>query len=183
MDFLTVLLIAVSLAMDAFAVSVIGGATIPRLTARSVFRLSFHFGLFQFLMPVAGWLLSRSLIHLTGVYSGWIAFLLLTGVGLNMIREGMQEENGTETQDISRGWSLVSLSVATSLDALAIGITLGLMTIQVLYPALIIGIVASAFSLAGIYIGKKTGHLMGGKIHFIGGLILIGIGVSILFRN
>lgn len=181
MDFITVFLIAISLAMDAFAVSVIGGATIKNLDGRTYFRLSFHFGLFQFGMPVIGWFLSRSFVDHISSYSGIIAFVLLLGIGSKMIWEAFQGDEESYDQDISRGMKMVSLSIATSIDALAIGITLGLMGVHFLYPSLVIGVVASVFSIFGIIIGRKTGHFFGSKIYILGGIILIGIGLKNLF--
>jgi len=180
MSLLTLILIAVSLAMDAFAVSVIGGATIRRIDARTYFRLAFHFGLFQFLMPLLGWLLSRSFVDLIGIYAPWAACALLLVIGGKMIKEGLDENGEDLQQDISRGWTMVSLSLATSIDALAIGVSLGLMNVKVFYPALLIGLIAGAFSILGIQIGRRSGKLLGNRIYILGGLILIAIGIKSL---
>lgn len=168
--------------MDAFAVSLVGGATIHPLTGRHVFRLAFHFGLFQFLMPIIGWLAGTSVIDYIAAFDHWIAFGLLGLIGSKMIYESFQPTSEI-TKDISRGCSLVGLSLATSIDALAIGITLSALRVEIWYPSVIIGLVAAGFSIAGIFIGRKGGRFLGKRFELIGGLILIGIGVKILIEH
>ncbi|MFH1853287.1 MAG: manganese efflux pump MntP family protein [Candidatus Neomarinimicrobiota bacterium] len=182
MNTITILGIAVSLAMDAFAVSVVAGATIRPLTYRHVFRLSWHFGLFQFLMPVLGWLAGNTIIGYMENIDHWIAFGLLSLIGGKMIYESFQVTEQFD-RDISRGWSLLALSVATSIDALAIGLTLSVIQIRIMYPSVIIGIVAMLFSILGIYLGRKTEQVFGKKFELFSGLILILIGLRILITH
>jgi hypothetical protein len=124
MNLLTILGIAFGLAMDAFAVAIAVGSRHKHLQFRPVFRLSFHFGLFQFLMPIIGWLLGSQLEKYLKNYDHWIAFLLLAFVGGKMIKESFETSQHEQTRtDLTRKWSLMMLSVATSIDALAVGLT------------------------------------------------------------
>jgi len=184
MGVLTLLGIAVALAMDAFAVALAAGLTLPRLTGRHLFRFGFHFGLFQALMPVIGWSAGRGLRVTIEEYDHWIAFALLATIGLRMCYGALaQNEEKAETKDPTRGWSLIILSVATSIDALAIGLTLAMLGTDIFIPALVIGIVCAALTLVGMYLGRKIGSHWGPKVEFCGGLILLGIGVKILIEH
>ncbi len=181
-DSLTIILIAISLAMDAFAVSLVAGATIKPLTYRHVFRLSWHFGLFQFFMPIIGWLAGMTVIDYLEFFDHWIAFGLLGFIGGKMIYESFNYA-GEVTKDISRGWTLVGLALATSIDALAVGLTLSVIRVSIVYPSIVIGIVAMIFSVFGVYLGRQSGYLIGKKFEFIGGIILIVIGLRILINH
>ncbi len=182
MSFYSLLLIAISLAMDAFAVSAIGGATIQPIERRTCFRLSFHFGLFQFLMPIIGWFAGSQFVSYIESWDHWFAFGLLSLIGGKMIYESFQSID-QNVRDISRGWTLVSLSIATSIDALAIGLTLALLNVHILMPSLLIGVVAGIFSLLGIALGRRFGIRFGPKIYLPGGLILIFLGIRILLSH
>ncbi len=186
MPFYELMLIAVSMAMDAVAVCLVAGSLGQADTPRPVFRLSFHFGLFQFLMPVLGWLAGRSVEPLIRNYDHWVAFGLLVFVGLHMIYEALHGENA-HRQDPSRGWTLVVLSVAVSIDALAVGLTLGVLGISVWYPAFIIGLVTGLLSLVALRVGRDFGSRLGARgyiaAEIVGGLVLLGIGVRILFSH
>ncbi|MCF8110487.1 MAG: manganese efflux pump MntP family protein [Desulfobacteraceae bacterium] len=174
-----IILIAVSLAMDAFAVSVAAG-TAGQLPKRAVFRLSFHFGLFQFMMPVIGWYAGSHIAPLISAVDHWVAFALLLLVGFRMIKSGLAPESETVSRDPSRGLTLVMLSVATSIDALAVGFSLAMMEVAIWYPAVIIGLVTSAMSLAGIRLGTFFGKKLGPRMEIAGGIVLILIGLRIL---
>ena len=178
----TIIAIAVSLALDAFAVSLVAGATIRPITYRHVFRLAWHFGLFQFMMPIIGWLVGNTMFGYLEAIDHWIAFGLLTAIGGKMIWESFQEIQAY-TKDITRGWTLIGLSLATSIDALAIGLTLSAIQVRIWYPSVVIGVVALLFSVAGIYLGRKTGKLLGKKFELLGGVILIAIGIRILISH
>jgi putative Mn2+ efflux pump MntP len=182
MPFYEIFLIALSMAMDAFAVCLVAGSLGQANSPRPVFRLSFHFGLFQFIMPVLGWLAGITLEPLIRGYDHWVAFALLAFVGLRMIRSALF---GREEQrpDPSRGWTLVMLSVAVSIDALAVGLSLGLLGISVWYPAFIIGVVTGLLSLAGLRLGRDFGSRLGKPVEVIGGVVLIGIGLRILLSH
>ncbi len=182
MPFYEILLIAVSMAMDAFAVCIAAGSMPQTQGARPAFRLSFHFGLFQFIMPVLGWLAGASIEPLIRNYDHWIAFGLLGLVGIRMVYSALRGEEGYPT-DPSRGWTLVLLSIAVSIDALAVGLSLGVLGILVWYPAIIIGLVTCFLSLAGLRLGNGFGSKFGKPVEIIGGLVLIGIGLRIVLSH
>jgi len=182
MSFLELLLIAFGMAADAFAVCLVAGTSPGLRGPRPVFRLAFHFGLFQFLMPVLGWLSGTTMAPMIRAYDHWIAFALLAFVGIRMINSAWQGERNQST-DPTRGWTLVLLSIAVSIDALAIGLSLGLLGIVVWYPALLIGVVTSLLSLVGLRIGNGFGSNFGRPARAIGGIVLIGIGLWMLVSN
>ena len=176
--------VAVALAMDAFAVALATGAVLPALTPRHLFRLSFHFGLFQGLMPIIGWLAGVRLQEMISAYDHWVAFGLLVWVGAKMIHEAfVDDDDNSERNDPTRGITLVTLSVATSIDALAVGLTLGVLGVSVWWPALIIGVVACVFTLAGMLLGRRIGHLWGQRMEIIGGVVLCCLGAKILVEH
>lgn len=184
MNWVTLLIVAVGLGMDAFAVSIAVGSRLERLTFRPLFRLSFHFGLFQFLMPVIGWLLGSSVDQYLGALSHWIAFGLLLIVGGRMIFESMKKSAGDIVpSDPTRKWSLVMLSVATSIDALAVGFGVALLEVSVWTASVIIGLVAAAMTLAGMFFGRKLGARLGSWAGVVGGALLVGIGVKTLIEH
>lgn len=184
MDFLTLFGIAVALAMDAFAVALGTGLTLPKLTGRHLFRFGFHFGLFQALMPLLGWAAGRGLRTTIEAYDHWIAFSLLAVIGIHMCYGALHKgEQESDRKDPTRGWSLVILSVATSIDALAVGLTLAMLGSQIFIPALTIGIVCAVLTLMGMYLGRKISASWGPKVEFCGGLILLGIGIKILVEH
>ncbi len=182
MDTLTLLGIAFALAMDAFAVALGTGVTLSRLTGRHLFRLGWHFGLFQALMPVLGWLAGQSLMQLISVWAHWIAFGLLCFVGGRMIWESFQVDQPDE-KDPTRGLTLVMLSVATSIDALAVGFSLSLLGVSIWLPAVVIGLVAGFLTVLGMLIGDRVGTRWGSRVEILGGLILIVIGCKILWEQ
>jgi putative Mn2+ efflux pump MntP len=182
MPFFEVFLISISMAMDAFAVCLAAGTLESIHGPRPLFRLSFHFGLFQFIMPVIGWLLGTTIQPLIRAYTDWIAFILLVSVGIHMIYTSAQSETN-RSNDPSRGWTMVLLSVAVSVDALVVGISLGVLGIFVWYPAILIGVVTGVLSLIGLRVGRILGRKFGKPVEIIGGLVLIGIGVRILFLH
>jgi putative Mn2+ efflux pump MntP len=182
MSFIEVFLLALSMAMDAFAVCLAAGALQQTHGARPALRLSFHFGLFQFIMPVLGWLAGESIEPLIQNYDHWVAFGLLAFIGLRMICSAWR--GGEEhSPDPSRGWTLVMLSLAVSIDALAIGLSLGLLGILIWYPALLIGLVTGALSLVGLNLGNRFGRELGKPVEIIGGIVLIGIGLRIVIGH
>jgi len=183
LSLLTILGIAVGLAMDAFAVSVAAGLAIDRLTGRHVFRAAFHFGLFQFMMPVAGWLAGRTVAGYLAACDHWVAFGLLGVIGGRMIRQAARADTQRPRTDPTRGWSLVTLSVATSLDALAVGLSLGVLGVSIWLPSIVIGLVAAGMSLFGIVLGSRLGRRTRRWAECLGGMILIAIGLHILVSH
>lgn len=183
MNGLTLLGVALGLAMDAFAVSVATGLTVAPVTARHTFRIAFHFGLFQFLMPVLGWLAGREVADWIAGYDHWAAFALLSLVGGRMIWEARREDSGEAQGDPTRGWMLVTLSVATSLDALAVGFSMALLGVLVWTPAIVIGIVTGALSTVGILFGGRLGTRWGRWAKRVGGCVLLAIGLRIVVAH
>jgi manganese efflux pump family protein len=179
-DYLTLFLTALALGTDAFAVAMVIAAGLPCFTARHTFRLAWHFGLFQSMMTALGWLGGEGLSAFAGELSKWIAFGLLVALGINMIRQSLHPEDRADDFDPTRGWSLVGLSVATSIDALAVGISLGLLGTSIPVPALVIGLVALAMTFVGTRIGLKAGDHLGQWAERVGGFVLIAIGIRVL---
>lgn len=183
MSFGTMLFLAVALAMDAFAVSIASGVAIQRLHVKHALKIAFFFGLFQALMPLVGWLAGLSLRVYIERIDHWVAFGLLGFIGGKMIHESMKFEKDEEASDPLNIYVLLVLSIATSIDALAVGLTFSLLNIVVFTPILIIGAVTFMLSFAGVYIGDHLGHFFESKIELAGGLILIGIGFKILVEH
>lgn len=183
-DTITLLGIAVGLAMDALAVAIATGIVLGKVSGRQTFRLSWHFGLFQFLMPVVGWMAGLSVERYLSGYDHWLAFGLLGFIGGKMIHEALRGPVAKgEVSDPTRGASLVLLSVATSVDALAVGMSLGVLRVRIWYPAVVIGAVAGTLTAIGMHLGAPLGNRFGRKIEVLGGLVLIGIGCKILFQH
>jgi manganese efflux pump family protein len=184
MSTLEILAVAVALAMDAFAVSLAAGSTAFTRSGRARFRLSFHFGLFQCLMPIAGWLLGTSVARYIASVDHWIAFALLALVGGRMLIAAFGgEEGGSLQRDPSRGATLVMLSLATSIDALAVGLTLAMLDVGIWYASAIIGVVTGALSLTAIAVGNRLGARFGRRMEALGGTILVAIGTRILLQH
>jgi len=182
-DFSTVLGIAVALAMDALAVALAAGVSLKTVSFRQTFRLAWHFGLFQALMPVIGWgggLTVRSYIE---QYDHWIAFGLLALVGGNMLKEAFEKNDGQHRhRDPTRGLTMVMLATATSIDALAVGLSLSMLNVSIWMPAAVIGVVALVFTAAGMHIGRliSSAPRFSNYAEAGGGIVLFVIGFKIL---
>ena len=183
MDIFTILFIAVGLSMDAFAVSVTSGFTIKRLHINNALKIAVFFGMFQAIMPVLGWAAGLGFRGFISGVDHWIAFGLLSIIGVKMIFESRAMDSGKKPADPLNIYTLLILSVATSIDALAVGLSLSLLSVSIISPSVIIGITTFLFSFAGVYIGKRVGHFFEKKIEIAGGLILLGIGVKILIEH
>jgi len=183
LDTLDLVLIAFALSVDAFAVSLAAAATGSMRGARRAFRLSFHFGLFQFLMPVLGWAAGTAVRDAIADFDHWVAFVLLTVVGVRMFRSSRRPGEAPGAEDPSRGFPLLALSTAVSIDALAVGLGLGMMRIDIWMPSVVIGIVAAAMSLVGIILGNRLHSRYGRIAEFVGGVILILIAVRIVVTH
>jgi putative Mn2+ efflux pump MntP len=186
MHILTTFGIAVALAMDAFAVAVATGVSLKQVSYRQTFRLSWHFGLFQALMPLIGWGIGASIEEYVAAYAHWVAFIMLALVGSNMLKEAIladdDEDITTPRKDSTKGLTMVMLSVATSIDALAVGLSMSMLQVSIAYPATIIGVVAGLFTIAGLHLGKRVAQLtwLSTWAEIIGGLVLWIIGLNIL---
>lgn len=184
MTWLTTLIIAIGLGMDAFAVALAVGARRPTLTFRPLFRLSFHFGLFQFLMPVIGWYCGSQVEVYIHDFDHWLALALLGFIGGKMIWESVSPDHTSPApSDPTRKWSLVLLSVATSIDALAVGLSMAFLRVDIWTPSVIIGLVAATMTAVGMVFGRQLGVRFGKRMELIGGIILIGIGIKIVVEH
>jgi len=179
--------VALALAMDAFAVSVGVSLSLEGISKRQTFRLAFSFGFFQFMMPIAGWLAGNSMLQYMQAIDHWVAFGLLLFVGVKMIYEsfkrGKKTKEGNVNVDPTKGLSLLTLSVATSIDALAVGLSFAALHEPILYPAVVIGLVAFLMTVLGTKLGPLLGQLIGKRAEIAGGLILIIIGAKILSEH
>lgn len=184
MNILTIIIIAIGLAMDAFAVSVATGAAYKKSGTNHAFRMAFAFGGFQAIMPIIGWLAGLTLKEFIGKYDHWAAFVLLTFIGGKMIYESFKIKHAQDNTYTLTAAVLLVLALATSLDALAVGITFSfLLAGSLAIAVIIIGLITFALSYAGFYIGKGFGHIFESRIEILGGLILIGIGLKILIEH
>lgn len=183
MDALDIGLIAIGLAMDVFAVSLGLGSAGYATWPRSMVRLAFHCGLFQAGMTLLGWAGGTRLIRLISGFDHWVAFGLLAIVGLRMIRSGIHPDAVATCDDPTRGLSLVVISLATSIDAAAVGLSLALLRGSILPAVLAIGFASLAFGLLGSLLGGRLGGLCGKRMEIVGGLILLGIGLRVLWDH
>ncbi|HUU18242.1 MAG TPA: manganese efflux pump MntP family protein [Sedimentisphaerales bacterium] len=183
MDLVTIILIAVGLAMDAFAVSIVSGSVYQQLHIRHALRMAVFFGGFQAFMPLIGSLAGMSVKDYIADYDHWVAFGLLAAVGGKMIYESFKIKSAEKNLDPSNVLVLLVLALATSIDALAIGITLSLIVSSITVAVIIIGLVTFVLSYLGVFIGKKFGHFFENKIEALGGLILVGLGVKIVLGH
>jgi len=184
LTWLALLGLSVGLAADAFAVSVAAGMVIAPVTPRHVFRLAFHFGLFQFLMPVVGWLAGEQLAERISAYDHWAAFALLGFVGGKMLFEGCRGQDKPNCdRDPSRGLRLVALSLATSLDALAVGMSMAFMGVSIWFPSVVIGAVTATLSAIGVLMGGRLGIRWARWAEALGGCVLIAIGLKVLLSH
>lgn len=177
------LLVAVALGCDAFAVGLGVGSRF--CSPRQVFRLSFHFGLFQFMMPILGWLLGMKLVGVAREWGPWIAAILLVVIGARMLKESLsahgEHRDSEDCIDPTRGFSLVVLSVATSIDALGVGFSLGMISQELFMPAVLIGITAGTMTYAAMKLGNRLSQKFGRRMEAVGGIILMAIAVKLLF--
>ena len=183
MDLITIVFVAVGLGIDAFSVAIgIGAASTKRSWAPAL-RLAAAFGLFQFAMPIIGWLAGLTVVGIIANYDHWIAFALLAYVGGKMIWEGCKNESEEEKVDQTRGLPMLLLSIATSIDALAVGFSFSILKMPILFPAVIIGIVCFLMTMIGMIFGKVLAKVFGKKVEIFGGVVLIAIGVKILIDH
>lgn len=183
MDLTTLILIAIGLSLDSFAVSLANGLSIKKLNAWLIFKSSTNLALFQGIMPAIGFYLALSFQHYITDYDHWIAFLLLFFIGSKMIYESLNKKDDKNNGIKLSRLKLVAQGISTSIDALAIGVSFAFLKIEIITPVIIIFIVTFIASLIGIRIGKYYGQKLGSKMEILGGLILIGIGFKILIEH
>ena len=183
MNTFTIILIAIALAMDCFAVSIANGIALKKVKLLPILKIAFLFGLFQGIMPVLGWAAGISFRSLIERWDHWIASIILTILGLKMIREGFSEKKEVPCY-AEQGWkSLILLAIATSIDALATGIMFVPFPPIFLKAIIIIGVVSFIFSILGNFIGLFFGKKFNLKVEILGGLVLIGIGIKIFVEH
>lgn len=179
-----IVLLAVSLAMDAFAVAVCKGPCIGPQEQYKKFILPLLFGVFQMVMPIIGWLVGIQFASYIEAYDHWIGFILLAYLGGNMIYSALTDDGSDDDFCPFMSWKeMLMLSLATSIDALAVGITFAFLRVNVWQSSAIIGIITFIIALAGIYLGRQVGRLLKDRAEVIGGVVLILIGLKILLEG
>jgi putative Mn2+ efflux pump MntP len=182
--FLSVLIIALGLSADCFAVALSSSISRRALSVWQGLRVSLFFGIFQAIMILLGWWVGSRIIEFISSYDHWLAFALLAIVGGRMIWESLHEkESGHKIIDITRWWLLFVLSIATSIDSLAVGLSFGFLHVNIAAASVTIGITAFIITLAGFLAGKKLGEIVGERAEIVGGIILIAIGIRILLEH
>ena len=177
------LLIAIGLAMDAFAVSISSGVTINKMKIRHALLIASFFGFFQAIMPVFGWLSAIWFKDYMPKIDHWIAFFLLLGVGSKMIYESFRNTEKEDEKNALNIYVLFLLSIATSIDAFAVGISFSFLNISILKPVFLIGIITFILSFIGTYLGRIFGHIFENKLEILGGIVLIIMGIKILIEG
>ena len=185
MSYYSVFFIAVGLAMDAFAVSITNVISVKGFGAKHAVRQGIYFGLFQFMMPILGWFLGSSVKVYIEAVDHWIAFFLLAFIGGNMIRGTFsnEEEEGCPKGIEMTSKSLSMQAIATSIDALAVGISLAILDVNIIWASVVIGVVAFLLSFIGGILGQKLGGFLQKKAELAGGIVLVAIGLKILLEH
>jgi putative Mn2+ efflux pump MntP len=183
MDFVTILLIAVGLSFDTFAVSVSSGLTIRHIRFLQGVRIAFTLAFFQSLMPLIGWILGNQVSGLIANYDHWVAFGLLCILGLKMVYESLKKDKEASNFNPLNFMVLLGMAIATSIDALVVGVSFALIEMNIYWSILVIGGVTFLVSMVGMLFGKKVGGKLGKRMEIVGGLILIGIGIKILLEH
>ncbi|MCL2154972.1 MAG: manganese efflux pump MntP family protein [Leptospirales bacterium] len=188
MSYIIIFGLSIGLAMDSFAVSISYGCSPKKISAKNMFIIAFSFGLFQAFMPIIGWYLGKFFEGLIRDYDHWIAFGLLSYIGIKMIIEGLKDDDTINNSNINTSSTLnikrlFILSIATSIDALAVGLSLSLIGYAIIIPAVIIGLVTFVCSLIGVNAGIKLRAILGRKAEIFGGIVLIAMGVKILIEH
>jgi manganese efflux pump family protein len=180
--FIQLIIISISLAMDSLSVSIAGGATSQKANIKQALRIASFFGIFQAGMPLIGMLIGQLLITFIANIDHWIAFALLSILGIKMIKESLEKTN-EKTNNLLQTKTLILLSIATSIDALVVGITLSLLQISLLISISLIGMVTFVLCFFGFLFGKQLGAYFGKRIEILGGVALIAIGIKILLEH
>ncbi|OGN96852.1 MAG: hypothetical protein A2Y89_01415 [Chloroflexi bacterium RBG_13_51_18] len=182
--FTSILIIAIGLSADCFAVALSSSIAVKRFTLGRFLRFPLSFGIFQALMIVIGWLAGRTIIDLISNYDHWLAFGLLAVIGGKMVWEAFHEEDEEKEKKSINGWlTLFALSVATSIDSLAVGLSFAFLKTDILLAGITVGVTAFIITVVAQLIGEKVGSLVGKRAELVGGLILIGIGIKILLEH
>lgn len=182
MGVIEILLISLGLAMDAFAVSVCKGLALKKMSWKKAIIIGLYFGVFQAVMPTIGFFLGTTFERFITNIDHWIAFILLVSIGINMIKEAFEKESESRNDSVDVKTMLV-LSIATSIDALAIGITFACLKMHILIPVITIGLITFIISVIGVKIGNRFGDKYEKKAEIMGGVILILLGTKILLEH
>lgn len=182
MGAIEILLISIGLAMDAFAVSVCKGLAMKKMSWKKAIIIGLYFGIFQAVMPVIGYFLGTTFERFITNVDHWVAFILLVGIGINMVKEAFDKESENRNDNVDVKTMLV-LSIATSIDALAIGITFACLKIHIVMPVITIGLITFIISVIGVKIGNRFGDKYEKKAEIMGGVILILLGIKILLEH
>lgn len=183
MEILEIMLLGISLAMDAFAVSICKGLSMEKINWKKGITIGLYFGIFQALMPVIGYFLGSAFESFVTSIDHWIAFVLLFFIGGNMIKEAFSEDEKENCNDNVDFKTMIILAIATSIDALAVGITFAFLNVNLLLAVSIIGLTTFIISLIGVKIGNKFGNKYEKKAQITGGIILLLIGTKILLEH
>jgi putative Mn2+ efflux pump MntP len=183
MSILSIFVIAVSLAMDAFAVSISSGVALKRMQARHALLIASFFGAFQAIMPFIGWHAGQWAKTYVAAFDHWIGFIVLVLIGTKIIHDSLKNGGSGAPRDPLNVYALFALAVATSIDALAVGLTLSFLGVAIVMPVLLIGLVTFIMSFAGTYLGTAIGHIFERKMEIVAGFMLIGIGIKILIEH
>ena len=182
MNLMELFLIAVGLAMDAFAVSICRGLAMKEMDKKLAFTLAAFFGGFQALMPLLGWIFGSQFASMIQEFDHWIAFILLLIIGFEMLKEGLSHEE-EEVKSVTSLKEILMMAIATSIDALAVGVTFSFLEVSIVKAITVIGVITFAISLAGVKIGNVFGIKYKQRAEIFGGLVLIGIGTKILLQH
>ncbi|MDD3174478.1 MAG: manganese efflux pump MntP family protein [Herbinix sp.] len=187
MDFITLIFLALALSADAFAVSVTNGMFCNKITTKKALLTGIFFGFFQALMPIQGFFLGKTFSDIVHRYQHWVALFLLGAIGINMLADAIKDQQNAKSthpdKNIFAIKSLILQGIATSIDALAAGVSLAVLQINIFSASLLIGVVTFFCCFLGVYIGRIFGSLLGIKAKFVGGITLIIIGLKIFIEN
>jgi len=182
MDYLVIFLVAISLCFDTFAVSISSGVIKHKIIFKDALKIAFTLAFFQTVMPLAGWCMGKQVKQYISEFDHWVAFGILSILGIKMIIDSFKQESKKEFNPLNI-WILISIAIATSIDAFAVGISFSIINVPIFLSVLIIGFVTFIVSMLGILFGEKTGKIFGKKIEIAGGIILIAIGIKILYKH
>lgn len=183
MDIISILLIAIGLSMDAFAVSISNGIVLKQVNFKAAFKIGLFFGAFQGIMPVIGWFAGMTFSDYITSFDHFIAFILLAFIGGNMIYESIKGDDDKKTKDPNNTKVLLIMAIATSIDALAVGVSFAMVKTPIMLPAIIIASTTFIISVIGVFIGKRVGELFKKRAEILGGIVLILIGFKILIEH
>ena len=182
MGIIELIILSIGLAMDAFAVSICKGLAMPQMKWKNAIIVGTYFGIFQAIMPLIGYLLGIKFQNAITNIDHWIAFILLVGIGINMIKEALSKET-EETNESVKFKDMIILAIATSIDALAVGVTLAFLKVNIVLAIIMIGIITFIISMIGVKIGNVFGDKYKQKAELAGGIILIVLGIKILLEH